>query len=67
MGSENMSVRRFRKILFLCDRKKCGDHCLPECRHTSDPKHAINFQVDLRESDPITEVVYVELEERRRL
>ncbi len=34
----------YTKILFKCDRKKCGDHCsYPVCELTSDPAHAINF------------------------
>lgn len=31
-------------MFYLCDRKACA-HCHPECRHTTDIKHAINFEV----------------------
>ena len=31
------------KILFLCDKKAC-DICNKGCKHTSDIKHAINFE-----------------------
>lgn len=33
-------------ILFLCDHKKCGENfnCF-ECNHTSDIRHAINFDL----------------------
>lgn len=33
-------------ILYLCDHKKCGDNfnCY-ECNHTSDIRHAINFDL----------------------
>ena len=36
-----------RKIIYLCDRKKCGDnHDCGECNHTFDITHAINFKYD---------------------
>ena len=31
------------KTLFLCDRRAC-DTCRPECRHTADIRHAVNFK-----------------------
>ena len=33
-------------IMFLCDRRAC-DTCLKECKHTSDIKHAENFQLSM--------------------
>lgn len=31
-------------VMFLCDRKACGDACPnPDCSHTSDITHAKNF------------------------
>lgn len=29
-----------RPLLFVCDRKRCGDRCDPECRLTTDIEHA---------------------------
>lgn len=31
------------KVVYLCDRRKC-ENCNPECTHTSDIKHAVNFR-----------------------
>ena len=31
------------KIFYICDRKKC-EHCISECKHTSDVIHAANFK-----------------------
>ena len=28
---------------FLCDRKQCQNCSYPECKHTLNPEHAINF------------------------
>lgn len=30
-------------IAYICDRKKCGKKCSKWCSHTSDIKHAKNF------------------------
>lgn len=30
------------RVFFLCDRKQC-ENCSPECRHTTDVSHAVNF------------------------
>ena len=36
------------EILFICDRKACGDSCPnSSCRHTSDPGHARHFERDV--------------------
>ena len=33
------------RILYLCDRKKCGDNCdYPLCSHTTDIAHAASFR-----------------------
>ena len=32
-------------ILYLCDRKAC-ENCHEECKHTSDIRHAVNFEQD---------------------
>lgn len=35
------------KTVYLCDGKKCGEnHDCMECKHTSDIKHAKNFEYD---------------------
>lgn len=31
------------KIFYICDRKKC-ENCNPDCKHTSDILHAVNFK-----------------------
>ena len=30
-------------ILYLCDRKAC-ENCHEECKHTTDIRHAVNFE-----------------------
>lgn len=32
------------KIFYLCDRRAC-EKCAPECRHTPDIRHAVNFEM----------------------
>lgn len=34
------------ETLYICDRK-ARDVCLSSCRHTSDPRHAMNFERDV--------------------
>lgn len=29
-------------VLYVCDRRACN-YCSPECKHTPDPRHAVNF------------------------
>lgn len=46
------------KIFYLCDRRAC-EHCSPECKHTTDVRHAANFEMNRRsiwevESEQIT-------------
>lgn len=32
-----------KAVLYLCDRKRCGDRChYPDCRHTTDVSHALH-------------------------
>lgn len=32
-----------KAVLYLCDRKRCGDRChYPDCRHTTDISHAVH-------------------------
>lgn len=32
-------------VLYVCDRRRCGEnHICGECRHTTDIKHAVNFE-----------------------
>ena len=38
-----------RKILFLCDRKRC-ETCNDFCEHTSDIRHAANFEIIAEEN-----------------
>lgn len=37
------------KTFFFCDRKKCSN-CNPQCRHTSDPSHAIRLEGKFRQN-----------------
>lgn len=30
------------RIAYICDRKRC-ERCSPECHHTTDIHHAVNF------------------------
>ena len=32
------------RVFYLCDRRAC-DSCNPDCAHTSDVRHAVNFEV----------------------
>lgn len=32
------------KVFYLCDRRACA-RCSPECKHTTDIRHAANFCV----------------------
>lgn len=32
------------KILYLCDRKACSNCSYPECKHTTNICHAVNFE-----------------------
>lgn len=34
------------KALYICDRKQCENCSFPVCRHTTDIKHAANFDKD---------------------
>lgn len=34
------------KVFYLCDRRACGK-CNPNCRHTTDMRHAANFTVGI--------------------
>ena len=44
-----MQLKNGHTILFLCDRKACGEVCpSPTCTHTGDIRHAKNFdQIDV--------------------
>lgn len=33
------------KVLYLCDRRRCLN-CGPECFHTTDITHAVNYESD---------------------
>ena len=34
--------------VFLCDRTKCGERCCyPDCSHTTDITHAVNFKYEM--------------------
>ena len=41
--NKSNKIPMVQDILFVCDRKACGDNCTPECRHTTNPSHAVNF------------------------
>lgn len=30
------------RLLYICDRRRCGWKCHKECRYTSDPEHALD-------------------------
>lgn len=47
------------KILYLCDQRACEDGCCELCKHTSDIRHAKNFQ--LMNSD---DVIFMEMEDQ---
>ena len=32
------------KVFYLCDRRAC-ERCSPNCKHTTDIRHAANFRV----------------------
>lgn len=33
----------WKNVLYLCDRKACGDRCRNyDCQHTTDASHAVN-------------------------
>lgn len=34
--------KRRADVLYLCDKKACSQ-CRPDCLHTTDPNHAVNF------------------------
>ena len=35
------------RILYLCDQKACNGKCPnPDCHHTYDIKHAVNFKME---------------------
>lgn len=31
-------------ICYICDKQQCTNCTYPECRHTTDPKHALNYK-----------------------
>lgn len=41
-----MKSKRYREVMYLCDRKACS-HCNSECNFTRDVSHAKNFEIDL--------------------
>lgn len=44
----DISEAKQKKILYMCDRKKCGpNHDCFECNHTADVTHAVNFKRDI--------------------
>lgn len=34
------------KVIYLCDRKQCKQCSYPNCKHTTDIKHAKNFNIE---------------------
>ena len=47
------------RMLYLCDRKACGDVCPnPECAHTDDIRHARSFQRTPKTVKDGQEVIY---------
>lgn len=45
-GISNKSEEKNQGVMFLCDRRAC-DKCFNECQHTSEIKHAENFQLSI--------------------
>lgn len=45
-----------KEIIYLCDRKACGDNCVRVCTHTNRIEHARNFE-------EVAENVYYEREQ----
>lgn len=41
---ERPEPKNTTKILYVCDRLKCKNCCYPDCKHTSDITHAVNFE-----------------------
>jgi hypothetical protein len=35
------------QVAYICDRKECNVCSYPECKHTTDIKHAVNFINDI--------------------
>lgn len=43
VGGPFMAKVKPKVVLYLCDRKRCGDRChYPDCRHTTDISHAVH-------------------------
>lgn len=56
------------KLLYLCDRKKCENCSYPECKHTTDTNHAVNYnqpgkQIYFKCETTSDDVLFVETEE----
>ena len=51
------------EVHYICDRKACEDNCsYPLCKHTSDVRHAVNFEKKIRwDGEP----VFMEKEDMR--
>lgn len=48
------------QVLYICDRKKC-ENCYENCKHTTDIKHAKNFEVtEVNRFDGTSKVYVVE-------
>lgn len=52
-------------LFFLCDRKACGGICPDDaCTHTSDIRHARNFDSVVVNADNLTDYFEIEREAR---
>lgn len=48
LAAENERLKNIFSAAFLCDRAKCGDDCnYPDCKHTTDITHAVNFKYEM--------------------
>lgn len=43
--SSHSTILESNDILYLCDRRACHGGCSPECKHTQDITHAVNFEI----------------------
>lgn len=61
-----MAKNKPKVVLYLCDRKRCGDRChYADCQHTTDISHAINggaFPNGFEKVEHGNEIYFVEKE-----
>lgn len=50
------------KVAYLCDRLACSDCSYPECKHTTDISHAVNFTIVSSDGETIEKYIEKERE-----